>query len=314
MIVKNIVFVFIGFMFVFFSCKQDDKEFTYYDSGEVKTIKHFRDDGYSKVSFFKNGTLKDSLTYNANGELHGEIVKYFKNGDAEKLNYKNGKKEGIRWRYKKNLDLEIIQYYENDDLEGVQRQIVAGKDTVAEFFRISDKTILGCDISEVQPSEKVITREITKTGTRTDTIIAKSYLKLYTYFIESPDDERGRIPIGSLQYSEGAINAEQSSYCKINIPDTVSSGEKVPFRLEGYFGTIDDAKLYFELGKIDMSPLPQITTDDAKTFGSKKGNYVITGEIKSIDKGYNIVFGTFHLKRSGNVLATGIIYEDFWVK
>lgn len=69
----------------------------YYPNGKVQTTGLVKNDhtfGDFK-KYYPNGALKETGTYDENGELNGEDIDYFRNGNIErKYSYKNGKADG----------------------------------------------------------------------------------------------------------------------------------------------------------------------------------------------------------------------------
>ncbi len=66
--------------------------------------------------YYENGN-RNQISEMLDGKLHGESTTYYKNGQIlEKINYKNGLKEGALHHYNINGQLEAINYFSTDVL------------------------------------------------------------------------------------------------------------------------------------------------------------------------------------------------------
>jgi antitoxin component YwqK of YwqJK toxin-antitoxin module len=81
----------------------------------------------------KSNAVMSTENYNDKGELHGEKLVYYENGQvAEKSNYINGKQEGLSiWYSEKAVVLKEF-LYENDELHGLSKYYDSNGQLIAE--------------------------------------------------------------------------------------------------------------------------------------------------------------------------------------
>lgn len=92
-----------------------------YDSlGNVEYTQKFNDDGSQfYFGFYPNGTVSESIPYDAEKRLHGEVKYYYQDGSLkESVNYDKDKKIGKRTEYFQNGDSKLVRYYSNDIKHG----------------------------------------------------------------------------------------------------------------------------------------------------------------------------------------------------
>ncbi len=88
----------------------------------------------------KSKAIMTVENYNNEGELHGEKITYYINGQiAEKKNYVNGKKEGLSiWYSERGIVLKELNY-KNDMFNGLSKYYDADGKLVAEGYYRNDK-------------------------------------------------------------------------------------------------------------------------------------------------------------------------------
>jgi antitoxin component YwqK of YwqJK toxin-antitoxin module len=81
----------------------------------------------------KTNTVMSTENYNDTGELHGEKVVYYENGQiAERSNFVNGRQEGLSiWYSEKAVVLKEF-LYENDELHGLSKYYDSNGQLIAE--------------------------------------------------------------------------------------------------------------------------------------------------------------------------------------
>jgi antitoxin component YwqK of YwqJK toxin-antitoxin module len=96
----------------------------FYTNGAVSAIGNFTDDNITGrwKYFYDNGNLKRETDYNSKGEISGDYISYFENGEInEHLRYKDGKLDGISRIYRANASLKVEIGFKDDNPDDLRK-------------------------------------------------------------------------------------------------------------------------------------------------------------------------------------------------
>lgn len=311
----------LGVLFLFFtlySCV--NKEFIekqHYESGELRSSAFYKTKNdtipFKKINFYKTGEVEDTSYYNSAGELEGFL--YYYNMDGKYIRwaqYSKGNRNG-KTIIKKKDGSQIIQFYKNDTLNGIEYQCNNNGQLLREVLWINDQALALKEINRPNIGDSVVNYIRTSNGVQRKVEFIDDSLTIHTYFKLQAEEIKA---IGSLLFRNDEIVEGQifNSYHQVIIAEKIISGEPLEIRVDGYFGNFGSSMdVYMEvvIGKeLDQYFEPK---NKVEVFRSEKGVLSLEFKINDYDIGYNLLLGKVNLKRDSTLLHECILFEDFEV-
>lgn len=280
------------------------KEVTYYNSKQDSLPS-------KEIVYYSDGTVKDTLRYNLNGQLHGDVYMYVKEIDAHIFSHfidgqKNGvsrivEKERRIFQYVNSLQKSHLNYYY--DTTGVLRRrvlFVEGNPLVEEevFF-----------VSEGDSLENLLAF---KDGYKISVERSQTSFILYNYLFYNGEQKIVKMGSLSKELDGTVIESLTNSYHELNFNDSIKNGEMLCGGITGYFGNFrEGVTLKVSFGDLDS----ELNLKDVyfSAFG-EKGQSHINFCIDHYLTGHNMLTGKLELFRDNKKLFESVIFNKFYVE
>ncbi|MFT3739682.1 MAG: hypothetical protein QM786_13060 [Breznakibacter sp.] len=300
---------------ILFSCTENKvSEKRFYNSGKLKSHYFYLSAKdtmpFKVINYYENGEVMDTNYYNRKGQLEGYL--YYNNikGEYKRwANYHRGLRNGISMVKKHNGD-NVIQFFKNDTLNGIEYQYDSLGRLSREVLWIKEKALVLKEICRPNVGDTLMNFVKTADGLHKRIEIVSDTLLVQTYY--DIIDGNNPNPIGSLLFdNKGIIGSHiNNSYQEVNMADTIERGLPLLVRVNGHYGNFKDVNLEVEIGDIN-NKFEFITK--TKKYSSPKGILTLEFEISDYQNGYNLLLGKVKLKRDSIVFHESFLFEDYWV-
>lgn len=279
---------------------------------EVKYYNSKQDSLPSKeIVYYSDGTVKDTLRYNLNGQLHGDVYMYVKEIDAHIFShFVDGQKDGVASIIEK--ERRIIQYFNRK-----QNQYMSCYHDTTGILR---RRVLFVEGNPLLEEERFFVSEgdslkdflAFKDGYKISVERSQTSFILYNYLFYNGGQKIVRMGSLSKELDGTVIESLTNSYHELNFNDSIKNGDMLSGRITGYFGNFrEGVTLKVSFGDLDS----ELNLKDVyfSAFGEKGQSY-IDFCIDHYLTGYNMLTGKLELFRDNKKLFESIIFDKFYVE
>lgn len=230
--------------FLLFSCCKDIKKKSYFENGQLKSIKFFKVNAklpFCVVDYYESGKIKDSLKYDCKGLLNGLLFfNYPEEGYYKFTEYRNDTINGDSYVFLTDGTI-LLQQFSKGVLNGIDAHYYKNGE-IEEIYRINGKAFAHKSTVLIEPGDSVLCHVTTKDKTYFELEVASSKKTLTSVEVVNGNkvDQIGSI---SKNIEGEVIDDDKNSYV-----DQKIKSDSVYYK--GYFGNFRDAIMKIDFGRV----------------------------------------------------------------